>query len=168
MAVARCLALVGSCMVLAGCGPKYPRLPTDKAALIGMTEDREAQEQESWVRGTIRRLDGRTVKLRREEHVEPGCHLLEVEVEYKIARPNDSPCLAFKTFGACGAMTKFESGRRHFAIPMRPGKRYELSARVTEQGAWVYFVEVDAELGTVARFIPVYPGTTTCSPGIAL
>ena len=168
MGVARCLALVGSYVVLAACGPKYPRLPTDKAALIGITEDREAHERESWVRGTIRRLDGRAVKLRREEHVEPGCHLLEVEVEYKVARPKDSACPAFKTFGACDRVTKFESGRRHFALPMRPGRRYELSARVTEQGAWVYFVEVDPNLGTTKRFIPVHPDTTMCAPGIAL
>jgi hypothetical protein len=133
-----------------------------------MVEDREAHEQESSVRGRILRLDGRRVKLMREEHVEPGCHLLEVEVKYRITRPVDHPCPAFEAFGACDRVATYESGRRLFAIPMRPGRRYELSARITEDGAWVYFVEVDAQLGTVARFVPVRPGTTACAPGIAL
>jgi hypothetical protein len=51
---------------------------------------------------------------------------------------------------------------------MKPGRRYELSARINEQGAWVYFVEVDAKRGTVARLVPVHPDTTECAPGIAL
>ncbi|HEY6723780.1 MAG TPA: hypothetical protein VI197_07095, partial [Polyangiaceae bacterium] len=63
---------------------------------------------------------------------------------------------------------RYESGRRPFAIQMRQGMRYELSARINEDGAWVYFVEVHPEQGTVARFTPVRPGTTACAPGIAL
>ena len=164
------LSFLGTWLALAGCGPKHVRLaaPHDKAVLAGMDEARKAHEQKSSVTGRILRVDGRVLKLAKEEPLEPGCHLLEAEVEYEIVAADDGPCLAFKTFGACDRVTRYKSGRRHFAIPMRAGKRYELSARITEEGAWVYFVEVDAELGTVARFPPVRPGTTACAPGISL
>src|SRR5688572_33429166 len=121
---------VGLLLVLVGCGPKYPRLPADKAALVGIIEDREADEQNSSVRGTIVRLDGRTVKLMKEEHLDPGCHVVEIEVKYTITRPVDQPCPlepVFGSLGACDGVAKYESGLRSFAIPMRPGRRYELS-----------------------------------------
>ena len=155
--------------MLIACGPKQARVPTDKAVLVAIDEGRKAHDRKSAVTGRILRLDGRPVKLGKEEPIEPGCHFLEVEVEYEIVAPDDDrPCLAFKTFGACDRVATYESGRRHFALLTRPGRRYELSARINEQGVWVYFVEVDAELGTVARFAPVRPGTTICASGIAL
>lgn len=159
-----CSGLSGALLMLFGCGAKYPRQPDDKAALVGMHEARDADNLNSWVRGTIRRLDGRAVKLIKEQHLEPGCHTLEVQVVYQIYRPDASPCVV----SPCDRITRYWSGRRHFAIPMRPGRRYELSAHIREGGAWAYFVEVDPALGTVARFVPVVPGTTTCKPGIAL
>lgn len=178
--------LAGLLQVLAGCGLNGAAAPDHQdsimgpaedseaaalpgqATLVGMAEDREAHERDSSLRGRILRLDGRTLNRTKEEHVDAGCHLVEAEVEYEITRLSDEPCIAFKAFGACDRVAKFESGRRHFAIPMKPGMRYELSARIDENGPWVYFVEVDAELGTVARFAPVPPGTTACAPGVAL
>lgn len=156
--------------MLMGCGPKQTRMATshDQATLVGMVEDRSAGEQRSEVRGSILSVDGRSVKLTKERYLDPGCHTLEVEVEYQVTGPDGEPCLAFKTFGACDRVKTYSSGRQHFALPMRPGMRYELSARIDESGAWVYFVEVDPEQGTVARFTPVHPGTTTCAPGVAL
>lgn len=153
---------------LVGCGPKYPPLPPGKAVLAGIVEDREAHARESWVRGTILRLDGRGARVVKEEHVEPGCHILEVEVAYSITTAAKSHCIGPKDLGLCKLGARFQSGRRHFAIRMLPGRRYELAARITDEGAWVYFVEVDPDLGTTKRFTPVYPGTMTCSPGIAL
>ena len=177
--------LVGSLLLSAGCGPKqrgpapYQQDPfgltddreghdPDSSVLVGMAEDREGRYGDSSVRGNILRLDGRSIRFVKEKPVDAGCHVVEVEVEYEITRPDKAPCLAFEPFGGCDRVSTYESGLRHFAIPMKPGRRYELSARINEDGAWVYFVEVDAELGTVARFVPVPPGTTACAPGIAL
>lgn len=169
-AAAWCLGSVGTLAALTGCGPKQTRLPLpdDKAILVGMDEERSAQEQESQVRGQILSVDGQSVKNMKERYLDAGCHILEVEVEYRITRPDRQPCVAFKAFGACDRVASYESGRQHFALPMQPRRRYELSARINEDGAWVYFVEVDPELGTVARFTPVHPGTTACTPGVSL
>jgi hypothetical protein len=59
------------------------------------------------VRGTIRRLDGRIVKLTREEHVDPGCHLIEVESSTRLTgRPTTRVSIALESPGTSrGAVT---------------------------------------------------------------
>jgi hypothetical protein len=139
----------------------------DKAVLVGIKEERDGHSRYSWVSGSILRLDGRSNRAHTVS-VEAGCHTVEVEVEYAITLAVADPCFGLKEFHLCERGATFESGRRHFALLTKPGLRYELSARITEEGIWVYFVEVHPELGTVARFTPVSPATTVCRPGIAL
>jgi len=164
-----CAGLIGAFVLLAGCEPKYPLAPGDKAVLVGMREFRTAHSGRSYLRGAILSLDGRSRNLTEQERVEPGCHSLEAEVEYLTFRQEERPEYepACTVVEGCISQAKYESGLRHFAISMRPGFRYELSARIDEQAVTVYFVEVDPEFGTVARFSPVDPGSD-CLPGTAL
>ena len=60
----------------------------------------------------------------------------------------------------------YSSGRKHFAIPVRAGKRYELSAQIGTGVMSIHFAEVDPVLGTVAKHFPVEPETRHCVPGI--
>ncbi len=61
------LGVIGMCFALMSCGPKYPRALHDKATLVGIDEERKAHARMSWVDGRILRLDGRPVKLAKEE-----------------------------------------------------------------------------------------------------
>jgi hypothetical protein len=159
---------------LAACCPglapaSEPTAETGAGVLVGAFESTRSAQGRSRVAGEILALDGRRVCVgpRSEIPVAPGCYLVEAEFDYKLSRPDrDNPCLAFKAFGACDKRADYNSGTTWFALPVRAGRRYELSALLDGERVWAHFVEVDPEQGTVARFPPVHPATRACSPGI--
>ena len=142
------------------------------ATLVGLHNEKRYEGEKTFLlQSKILSIDGRAAKLSPGKALKltPGCHLVEASVLYRATNAMDDPCPWYPLvggFGACDRSTYYRSGRRYFAIPMEPRKRYELSVLINADAVWVSFVEVDAELGTVARFIPVHRETRTCSPGI--
>lgn len=152
--------LIG-CHQKGGLGAAQP-----KATLVGLAKKRFESDQRSQLEGRIVAIDGRKVKLRpgKSMKLDSGCHIVEASVNYKVTRQQDEPCPAYALgFEFCNKATYFKSGRKHFAILMKPGKRYELSVQIDATTAAAYFVEVDAELGTTAKFLPVPPETRICT-----
>ncbi len=177
-----CLAALAAlaALVMGGCrnfrltgigrGPDSKGAQADgEATLVGLATTDDEGEMRSAVRGTIVAIDGHEVDLPAASAIgiDAGCHIIETEVEYKVARLNTAEvCPAFRMWGACDRKVERQSGHTYFAIPVQRGKRYELSALMSGDVVSPHFVEVDAELGTVAKFVPVAPDTKSCAAGI--
>lgn len=148
-----------------------PRQP-GTAILVGVASDRRETNQRSGVRARILAIDGRKLTTNHpasEVGIAAGCHVIEASFQYKLTRadmPDKVQMLDSAHRENRVQVTDYSSGRKHFAIPIRAGKRYELSARIGTGVMSIHFAEVDPVLGTVAKHFPVEPETRQCVPGI--
>lgn len=152
-------------------GAPRPRTASQEpgtAILVGAASDRREYDQRSGVRARILAIDGRKLKTKHpasEVSLTAGCHVIEASFVYKLARFDERERWIYDGPEAKLQTTDYSSGRKYFAIPIRPGRRYELSAQIGTGAMLVQFVEVDPKVGTVARHFPVAPGTRTCVSG---
>lgn len=159
--------------------PKVVAPKPGAAVLVGSASSKPGREQRSGSRGIIVAIDGRKLKQRHaasEVSVAAGCHIVEAKFIYKVERADSLTCDLGVSVGSglaglpipanCANASEFRSGIQRFAISIESGKRYEFTAHITDGEIHTYFAEVDPALGTVARHVPVKPGTRTCAPGV--
>lgn len=158
-----------------------PRKP-GTAVLVGSASSNPGSDQRSGSRGVIVAIDGRKLKRRHaasEVSISVGCHIVEAKFTYKVENFDSSGACNLGTGigsglvgvpipASCADASEYRSGIQRFAISIESGKRYEFTAHITNNAVQTYFSEVDPTLGTVARHVPVKPGTRTCAPGIPI
>lgn len=160
--------------------PKLAPRKAGAAVLVESASSKPGRAQRSGSRGVIVAIDGRRVKRRHaasEISIGVGCHIIEAKFTYKLEK-FDTGCgmgvgvgsglVGVPIPASCTDASDYRSGIRRFAIPVESGKRYEFTAHITNDAVQTYFAEVDPTLGTVARHVPVKPGTRTCAPGIPI
>lgn len=162
--------------------PKVAPRKAGAAVLVGSASSKPGSKQRSGSRGIIVAIDGRKLKHRHaasEISVAEGCHIIEAKFTYKIAKSEStgvcdigigigSGLAGVPIPASCEHASEYRSGIQRFTIPIESGKRYEFVARITDNAVQTYFSEVDPTLGTVARHVPVKPGTRTCAAGIPI